>query len=89
MAGVHDLIKWLHSEGMMRKKIRIVCDNQSCVTTLNTTYFSLTDLDQAEADLIRSIRKLIINFDDLTIAWVYAAIRTTRNHILHCHLKHS
>jgi ribonuclease HI len=70
MAGVHDLIKWLHSEGMTRKKIKIVCDNQSCVTTLNTTYFSLTDLDQAEADLIRSIRKLIIDFEDLTIAWV-------------------
>jgi ribonuclease HI len=69
MAGVHDLIKWLHSEGMTRKKIKIVCDNQSCVNTLNTTYFSLTDLDQAEADLIRNIRKLIIDFEDLTIAW--------------------
>jgi fructose-specific phosphotransferase system component IIB len=42
MAGVHDLIKWLHSKGMTRKKIKIEYVTIKAVSKLSTQHISLS-----------------------------------------------
>jgi hypothetical protein len=34
MAGIHDLVDWLHAAELQNKVIKIVCDNKSCVKGL-------------------------------------------------------
>eukprot|EP00956_Cyclotella_meneghiniana_P023204 scaffold44714_cov61-Cyclotella_meneghiniana.AAC.4 len=70
MAGLNDLIEWLHASELQRKVIKIVCDNESCVKALNKDTFSLVDLDKAEFDLIRHIITRLKDFNDITIEWV-------------------
>jgi hypothetical protein len=70
MAGIQDLVDWLHTTELRRKVLKIVCDNESCVKSLNKGELSLVDLDKAESDLIRDIVDKLRAFDDVTIEWV-------------------
>jgi ribonuclease HI len=70
MAGIQDLVDWLHTTELRRKVIKIVCDNESCVKALNKGGLSLVDLDKAESDLIRDIVNKLRDFDDITVEWV-------------------
>jgi septum formation inhibitor-activating ATPase MinD len=70
MAGIQDLVDWLHTTELRRKVIKIVCDNESCVKALNKGELSLVDLDKAESDLIRDIVNKLRDFDDITVEWV-------------------
>jgi hypothetical protein len=70
MAGIQDLVDWLHKTDLRRKVIKLVCDNEGCVKTLNKGKLSLVDLDKAESDLIRDIVDKLQVFNDITIEWV-------------------
>jgi ribonuclease HI len=70
MAGIQDLVEWMHSTELRKKVLKIVCDNESCVKSINRQGFSLIDLDKAESDLIRDITIKLKNFDDVTVEWV-------------------
>jgi ribonuclease HI len=70
MAGIQDLADWLHKTDLRNKVIKIVCDNESCVTGLQNRNMSLTDLDKAESDLMQDIIQKLKNFPDVTIKWV-------------------
>jgi hypothetical protein len=70
MAGIQDLVDYLHQTDLRRKILKIVCDNKGCVDVLQDTDISLVDLDKAEADLIRDIKKKLRDFDDTTVEWV-------------------
>jgi ribonuclease HI len=70
MAGIQDLVDWLHTTELRQKVIKIVCDNESCVKALNKGELSLVDLDKAESDLIRDIVNKLCDFDDITVEWV-------------------
>jgi hypothetical protein len=70
MAGLQDLFDYIHATDLRRKVLKVVCDNKGCVDVLNQDGTTLVDLDRAEADLIQNIKKKIVDFDDVTIAWV-------------------
>ena len=70
MAGLQDLVNWLHKTELRNKVIKIVCDNESCVNGLQNRNMSLTDLDKAESDLMQDIIHKLKNFPDVTIEWV-------------------
>ena len=55
MAGLQDLVDWLHKTELRNKVIKIVCDNESCVNGLQKRNMSLVDLDKAESDLMQDI----------------------------------
>ena len=57
MAGLQDLVDWLHKTELRNKVIKIVCDNESCVNGLQKRNMSLVDLDKAESDLMQDIIK--------------------------------
>jgi hypothetical protein len=67
MAGLQDLVGWIHATELRTKVIKIVCDNESCVKSLNRQGFSLVDLDKAESDLVRDITSKLKDFDDLKL----------------------
>jgi hypothetical protein len=70
MAGLQDLITWVHSTELRKKVLKIVCDNKGCVDVLQNQHISLVDLDKAESDLIQDIKKKLKDFDDTLIEWV-------------------
>jgi hypothetical protein len=70
MAGIQDLVDWIHTTELRNKVIKIVCDNESCVKGLQKRDMSLTDLDKAESDLMRDIIHKLKDFPDITIEWV-------------------
>jgi hypothetical protein len=70
MAGIQDLVDYMHKTDLRRKVLKIVCDNKGCVDILQNNEVSLVDLDKAESDLIRDIKKKLTDFDDATIEWV-------------------
>jgi hypothetical protein len=69
MGGIQDLVGWIHATELQKKVIKIVCDNESCVKSLNRQGFSLVDLDKAESDLIRDITTKLKDFDDVAIGY--------------------
>jgi ribonuclease HI len=70
MAGLQDLVEYIHATELRRKVLKIVCDNKGCVDSLQEGELSLVDYDKAESDLIRDIKKKLKDFDDVTVAWV-------------------
>ena len=70
MAGLQDLVDWLHKTELRNKVIKIVCDNESCVNGLQKRNMSLVDLDKAESDLMQDIIQKLKDFPDITIEWV-------------------
>ena len=50
LAGLNDLVLWMREAGLHKKKIKIVCDNKSCVDLLNRDTYGLTDLDRAQGE---------------------------------------
>jgi hypothetical protein len=70
MAGLQDLVDWLHKTELRHKVIKIVCDNESCVKGLQRQNMSLTDLDKAESDLLQDIIHKLKDFPDVTVEWV-------------------
>ena len=70
MAGITDLVEWIHKTELKHKIVKIVCDNKSCVDNLNNTHTTLTQLDKPEADLIQDVKRMLKDFTDATIEWV-------------------
>jgi len=70
MAGLQDLVEYIHATELRCKVLKIVCDNKGCVDSLQEGELSLVDYDKAESDLIRDIKTKLKDFDDVTVAWV-------------------
>ena len=67
--GINDLIKFLGDPKLCNKHVTISCNNEAAVNKLSPTYFELSDLDQAESDLIRNSRQMLSTFRNYEIIW--------------------
>ena len=68
--GLKDLTAWLVQNDLHRKQVQISCNNEGCVNMLQYFTMELTDLDKAEADLIRDTRANQSKFTDVEVLWV-------------------
>jgi hypothetical protein len=89
MAGIQDLVDWLHKTDLRRKVIKLVCDNEGCVKTLNKGKLSLVDLDKAESDLIRDIVDKLQVFNMISLLSGFEDTRTKISHMKTSPLNHN